>query len=166
MLGSTSWTYTISYGGFTSPTINLAGSVTTAVLPAATVPGTYTFTAVTSYVSYNPSAAPPPPTTMTGSFTIAPPDTAAKGGAINTPTMVGTAAQISDPLYAAGQPIGSNVAGTVQNHIPTFTYYDGTQGGTGSNWYPAVTSTSSTSRKGRSRTNRHTGSATSRPGIG
>lgn len=138
VLASTTWTYDISYGGFTSPTVNLAGSVTTATL-SASVPGLYTFTSVTSYVSYNPTAAPPPPTTMTGFVNIAPPDTAIKGGAVNTPTTINTAAQMSDPVYAAGQPIGSMVAGLMQENILAFTYFDGAQSG-GNGWYPSAPS--------------------------
>lgn len=92
------------------------------------------------YISYNPTASPPPPTTMTSSVTIAPPSVAVKGGAINTPTTLNTAVQMIDAVYAGGQPIGSMVAGRVQENIPTFIYYDGTQGGTGGTWYPDVPS--------------------------
>jgi len=135
---STTWSYSVSYGGFTSPTVNVAGSLLSSSL-FASVPGTYTITAVTTYQTTNPTDSPPPPTTTTTTVTIPIPNTVTKGGAVGTPAPPNSAIQIVDTVYAGGVQVGSMAAGMVQENILPFTWWDGTPGG-GGGWGPAAPS--------------------------
>jgi hypothetical protein len=137
MPSSTSWTVTVSYDGFSTAPTNISGSVDGTTYTAI-VPGTCTFTAVTTY-SASPGEPPYGPTSATASVNIAPPDTAVKGGAINTPTSLNTGAQIVDPLYvggAGGQKVGSMIAASVQENV-AITWADGTKR-TSAGWIPAA----------------------------
>jgi hypothetical protein len=137
---STVWTMTIAYttGGstYTTPALSIgAGSVLNTTLTAS-VPGTYTVTAVTSYTSFNPTVAPPSPTTTTATATVAAPNGVVKGGAINQPTNYPMAVQLVDQVQAGGNNVGSMMVGLAQEDIPGYSFNGGPPiEGTGG-WYP------------------------------
>jgi len=133
---STTWTYTVTYGGVTTmpatpPMKTLTGA--TLYLPA---PGDYALTAVTTYQSTNPSAPPAPPTTYTANFTVAPPSTVTKSGGTNAPTIWGPTIEATSTVSSAVGKIGPYAAGKVQERIQPFLDYMGRQIGGGPDWYP------------------------------
>jgi hypothetical protein len=128
---STEWTQTITYDGATTPpTVITSAGLLSATLVSA-VPGTYDIEATTTYMTSNPTVAPPPPSTVTGTVTIPAPDTVTKGGGVGTPIPPGMAALMVDPVAAGGMPIGNLFLAPVQEDIPTFTWWNGTVAGTG-----------------------------------
>lgn len=116
---STTWTWTVTYSGFiTAPTVNPTSNTTSALFYA-NVPGTYNIQAVTTYATLGWTGYPtPPPTTATGTMTVAPPTSVTKGGALNTPVTMGTAVTVLDTVNTAAGPMGPYVSANVQENIP------------------------------------------------
>ena len=135
-IANINWTMSIvvANGGntYTTPPLFL-GTGTGTVMPSisASVPGTYTVTAVITYQSTNPSASPGPPTTVSASASFAAPDGVIKGGAmLNTPVPLGQSVQAVDTVTAGGTPVGSLLTGMAQESI------------NGQPWYPPAPSAS------------------------
>jgi hypothetical protein len=126
---STTWTYQVVYDDgidYHSPVVSLAGTTLTASLTCS-VPGDYMVQSVTTYISTNPITQPPGPTTENISWSILPPDTIAKGGAVGVPTSTMMAVQLVDPVTADGVSIGPNPAGMIQEHFPAARWWNGDQ---------------------------------------
>ena len=119
---ATTWSYQTAYGGFTSPTHQIESpDVAGAVIPAV-IPGTLTVFAVVSYQTSYPNGNPVQPNTVFASIYLNPPDTVTKGGAIGVPIALGSTAQLSLAVTAAGQPIGQYANGSVLELLSEIDY--------------------------------------------
>jgi hypothetical protein len=135
---STQWSWTISYNGFTTAPGGSGATLQAVII--AQIPGTYDITAVTTFMSTNPTACPPPQTT-TGEVKISAADTATKGGQVRVPVANGTFAQIQDTITAVGDPIGGSAVGMMQYNVPAFKDWNGKQNpGTNGQWLPTAPS--------------------------
>jgi hypothetical protein len=124
---STKWTDTIAYGGLTTPVGTMWGGGLSSCGITTVIPGTYTITAVTTYAS-DDGGPPPPPVTDTGSFQIAPPDDAVKGGpGLGVPTEWMASVNIEDPVKAGGGSVGSYFYGLAQQDLTDIVWWDGTK---------------------------------------
>jgi hypothetical protein len=131
---STTWTDTVTYGGFTSPPASLPGAIWNVSITA-TIPGTYTVTAVTTWMSTNPTVLPPAPTPTTARVTVPVPSAVVKFSGMGTEVPPGTIITVADDIFAGGQPMGGSFAGYLQEFVPPSTYFDGSMdAGTGGWW--------------------------------
>ncbi len=136
---STTWTYTVSYGGMTTAPASVAGQ--TQVLSATIqdpTPGTYTVTAVTSYASTNYSVAPPDPTTTTATVAIASPTIVAKKGGRYAPAGFQSFITVTDTVSSSAGRVGPYIAGQVQENILQYNGYDKTIYPGTNGWYPQL----------------------------
>ncbi len=133
---ATTWTVSISYGGFTSVPFTVAGAPTSFSTNAA-VPGTYTITAVTTYMSTNPTVGPHAPTTVSATATVAVPTTATKATGMGTPTSWIAGLQVTDTIGTPNGPLGMSVGGEFEENIAPGVGAGGVEyGGTDGEWFP------------------------------
>ena len=133
-IAGTTWSQITTYKGFTTGPVPLTGSRLTADM-VSDVPGSYKVTAITTYVSVNPSVPPPAATTVTGQIVIPAPTVAIKKTGQGQPTALNGSRQMTYSVTAGGEPVGQYFIGHIQENILPFKYWDGTPGG-GHGWQP------------------------------
>jgi hypothetical protein len=102
----------------------------------ASVPGTYTIVAVTSYYSINPSAPAPANTTVQGIFDVPPPTSVTPYAGTGVNVDLGSTVLIQSSVSTALGELGPYAVGTMQENISAFNFSNGvTDPGTGG-WYP------------------------------
>ena len=99
----------------TVPQSNLA----TATIELA-IPGLYEVTAVTTYRQLNPMAPPPPITTTTGLFTVAPPSAVTKGKGV--PIGYNSTERVADAVMTSSGSAGPYMAGIIQEFMSVYHY--------------------------------------------
>jgi hypothetical protein len=135
---ATTWTYTISYGGYTTPSKEgNAGYLSSSFI--ASIPGIYTIRADTSYTSTNPAVPPPPDTISTAKVNVPVPTTAAKTltGA-SSPVTFGSTLQVVDTISTGLGPVGPWTTVTMQEDIPQVHWWNGTVTAGTNGWVPAA----------------------------
>ncbi|AMV36548.1 hypothetical protein [Planctomyces sp. SH-PL62] len=136
MIASTTWTYTISYGGYTSLSSTPPMKTNTSATVYLPVPGIYEIKAVTTYTSTNPSAPPPPPTTKTATATVLPPTTATPFAGFDTPIFLGSSTEVMSDVTSSTGKIGVYATGMIQERIPFFIDANGGIQEFNPDWFP------------------------------
>jgi hypothetical protein len=135
---ATAWTYTISYGGYTTPPMEGNEGYFSSTF-IASVPGIYTIRADTSYTSTNPAVPPPPDTISTASVNVPFPTTATKTltGA-SSPMSFGSTLQVVDTISTGLGRIGPWTTVTMQESIPQVHWWNGSFSAGTNGWVPAA----------------------------
>jgi hypothetical protein len=133
---STAWTVQVAYGGSNSPVYAVSGGAPLNASIDAKYPGTYTVTAVASYMSTNPTVNPPGRQTTTGTLSVPAPSGVAKDGPLGVRTNFMTSIWITDPVTALGLPIGPTFVGWSQENIPPINFPNGYVASGTNGWWP------------------------------
>ncbi len=117
VITGTTWTYTVTYNGFTSATLTPQSPGLLNATVYLSVPGMYTVTAVTTYMDSNPSGPRHSPTTVTSLVDVPPPSAITKDGGIDTPIAWTAADLLTDDIATPNGPLGSFAAGLFQENL-------------------------------------------------